>query len=323
MKKVKKYLAFAMAMGLMLSSMTVLATEQEQTTSTEQGQTTSTGQTRSGYKPLGNEELGTPGTYISFEGGGHTFWGSEEPNNDNIMIGDSIKDGDMWVNNGKLYSYNGSKWIEEVYSDSCDSSTSSSSGSSGSSSRSSSSRSLSYEEKAEIAAAKEKAEAERKALEEASIGSVILEAEAAEEGFENAAQMQDAQAANKTVGEYYNNAVLDTQGIEDTTPVAQGGNLIVDGKATNMTASISKVSVAFVDSVRASREGTVLNVVDVQFPATEATINFYMPGVTDGANIAAVQYKDGAWTDVDVKEVRADHVILDLKSNGIVAFLGK
>lgn len=202
---------------------------------------------------------------------------------------------------------------------------SSSSGSSTSCSVSdnSTSKSLSSEEKAVIAAAKEKAEAERAALAAASREAVRMEAEAAGAGFENAAQMQYAQAANKSAGEYYNNAVLDTQGIEEATPVAQGGNLIVDGKVTNMTANISKVSAAFVDSVRAAQEGTVLNVVDVQFPAAEATINFYMPGVADGANIAAVQYKSGTWVDVAVKEVRADHVVLDLKSNGVVAFLAK
>lgn len=201
----------------------------------------------------------------------------------------------------------------------------SNSSSSGSSSVSdnSTSKSLSSEEKAVIAEAREKAEAERIALAEASREAVRMESEAAGEGFENAAQMQYAQAANKSAGEYYNNAVSETQGIEEATPVAQGGNLVVDGKVTNMTASISKVPAAFVDSVRAAQEGTVLNVVDIQFPAAEATINFYMPGVAAGANIAAVQYVDGAWVDVDVKEVRADHVVLDLKSNGIVAFLAK
>lgn len=186
-----------------------------------------------------------------------------------------------------------------------------------------SSKSLSSEEKAAIAAAKEKAEAERAAQAEASREAVRMEAEAAGEGFENAAHMQYAQAASKSAGEYYNNAVVVTEGIEEAIPVAQGGNLVVDGQVTNMTASISKLSVAFVDSVRAAKEGTVLNVVDVQFPSVEATINFYMPGVADGANIAAVQYTDGAWADVEVESVRADHVVLNLKGNGIIAFLAK
>ncbi len=241
MKRMRKYLAFLLAMGLILSSMVVYA----------EGGTTEGGTTEGGTTEGGTTEGGTTG-------GSSTY-----------------------------------------------------------------TKPISTAEKEARAAAKAAEEAEKAALEEASIGAVIMEAEADEEGFENAAQMQYAQAASKSAGEYYNNAVLDTQGIEEATPVAQGGNLVVDGKVTNMTASISKVSVAFVDSVKAEQEGSVLNVVDVQFPATEATINFYMPGVADGANIAAVQYVDGTWVDVAVKEVRADHVVLDLKNNGIVAFLTK
>ncbi len=168
-----------------------------------------------------------------------------------------------------------------------------------------------------------KAEEERKALEQASREAVRLEGEAAELGFKNAAQMQDAKAAGKSADEYYNNAVVTTEGIENAVPVAQGGKLIIDGQTTNASATISKVSSVYVDSVRAAREGTVLNVVDVQFPALEAVVNFYMPGVKAGDNITAAQYVDGTWTDVEAVEVRADHVVLNLKSNGVVAFLMK
>lgn len=166
-----------------------------------------------------------------------------------------------------------------------------------------------------------KAEEERKALEEASREAVRLEGEAAEQGFENAAQMQDAKSADKSSGEYYNNAVVTTAGIENAVSVAQGGKLIIDGQTTNASATISKVSAAYVDSIRSARTGTVLNVVDVQFPALGAVVNFYMPGVAAGDSITAAQYIDGAWTDVEVVEVRADHVVLNLKSNGVVAFL--
>lgn len=182
-------------------------------------------------------------------------------------------------------------------------------------------RRKSPEEKAAEEAERLKAEEERKALEQASREAVRLEGEAAELGFENAAQMQAAQSAGKDAGEYYNNAVVTTEGIENAIPVAQGGNLIIDGQTTNASATISKVSSIYVDSVRAAREGTVLNVVDVQFPALGAVVNFYMPGVMAEDNITAAQYIDGAWTDVEVVEVRADHVVLNLKSNGVVAFL--
>lgn len=186
--------------------------------------------------------------------------------------------------------------------------------------KSSSSHKTRAEKEAEEAA-KRKAEEERKALEQASREAVRLEGEAVEEGFENAAQMQAAQSAGKDAGEYYNNAVVTTEGIENAVPVAQGGKLVIDGKTTNASATISKVSSAYVDSIRSARKGTVLNVVDVQFPALEAVVNFYMPGVAAGDSITAAQYSDGAWTDVEVVEVRADHVVLNLKSNGVVAFL--
>lgn len=176
-------------------------------------------------------------------------------------------------------------------------------------------------EKAAEKAERLKAEEERKALEEASRGSVRLEKEAAEKGFVNGAQMQDAKAKGKSADEYYNNAVVDTPGIENSVPVAQGGKLVVDGKTTNMTATIEKVSSIYVDSIRAARQGTLLNVVKVNYPAAEAVITFYMPGVQAGDAIMAVQYEGGLWTDVEVTEVRADHVTLSMKGNGVVAFL--
>lgn len=142
-------------------------------------------------------------------------------------------------------------------------------------------------EKAAEKAERLKAEEERKALEEASRGSVRLEKEAAENGFANGAQMQDAKAKGKSADEYYNNAVVDTPGIENPVPVAQGGKLVVDGKTTNMTATIEKVSSIYVDSIRAARQGTLLNVVKVNYPAAEAVITFYMPGVQTGDVIMA------------------------------------
>ena len=145
--------------------------------------------------------------------------------------------------------------------------------------------------------------------------------EASRLGFQNMVDMQLAQAAGKSAGEYYNNAVINTEGIEGEVPVAQGGGLIIDGKETNATAMISKVSSFYVNSVRAAREGTVLNVVKVTFPAKAAVVNFYMPGVVQGDAVTAAQYVDGAWTDVEVTEVRNDHVVLNLQNNGVVAFL--
>ena len=150
-------------------------------------------------------------------------------------------------------------------------------------------------EKAAEAAAAEEARAYAEALAIASAESAALESEAYDGGFRNGAELQRAAAEHKSAGEYNNNAVVTTPGIEEAVPVAQGGNLVIDGQVTGATATISKVTSVYVDSVRASQAGTVLNVVDVDYPAAEATINFYMPGVAAGANVAAVQYVDGAY----------------------------
>lgn len=313
MKKMKKYLAFALAMGLLLSSMTVMAEEAKQGDDDYVGalRTSTPSEMQPYYEFLG---LSIPDGKTQLT----IYWGLENPGNKDNRDHDFTA-GDIWFKSTytrrvwPAYLYDGSQWIEVTPP--------SSSGSKGSSK--SKSRALSSEEKAAIAAEKEREEKEKAALEQASRESVRLEAEAAENGFENAAQMQSAKAADKSAGEYYNNAVLDTPGIEEATPVAQGGSLIVDGEVTNMTASVSKAPAGYVDSVRAAQEGTVLNVVDVQFPAAEAVVNFYMPGVAEGADIAAAQYVSGAWVDVEVIEVRADHVVLDLKGSGIVAFLKK
>lgn len=317
MKKMKKYLAFMLAMGLLLSGMTVMANNSGGEVGSEDfyqyNYTITPSEIEQCYRQLG----------ISMPAGKERliiYHGLKNPGNE-----ETFTVGDLWYKRADrlvtwpVYIYDGSQWNEVTPPDKSQSTASSKS----KSKSESKSRSLSSEEKAAIEAEKEKEAKEKAALEQASREAVRLEAEAADNGFENAAQMQSAQAEDKSAGEYYNNAVLDTQGIEEATPVAQGGSLIVDGKVTNMTATISKAPAGYVDSVRAAQEGTVLNVVDVQFPATEAIINFYMPGVADGANIVAVQYADGAWVDVEVTEVRTDHVMLDLKGNGIVAFIAK
>ncbi|MCM1387251.1 MAG: hypothetical protein NC231_07995 [Bacillus sp. (in: Bacteria)] len=226
--------------------------------------------------------------------------------------GETLNQGDTYTDksSGDSYTYDGSKWVKDTKP-----STGDTSGSGATSVSSVSSSSASNEPKILTREDIEDIVAQAEAL--------AFQAEAEEEGFADVAAMQSAAEKNMSAGEYYNNAVVETPGIEEATPVAQGGGIIINGVETKAMATISKVDRAFVDSVRASVEGTVLNVVDVQFPAFEATINFYMPGIAANADIAAVQYIDGAWVDVEVVEVRADHVVLNLKKNGKVAFLSK
>lgn len=291
----------AVVMGLQISSITALAAPKEP------------------YTACGNlsitDEDGTKNTYTLYDGG-------EDPRN---VQNHGFEVGDAWTADSSsvgltvyyLYKEDGSwetykafvEWDDSDYPDYVKTSTKDSD------------KSKSRDKEAEAKAIAQRAQEE--ALREAALQAEALKAEAEAAGFTDGATMQIAQAENKSAGEYYNNAVLTTQGIEEATPVAQGGNLVIDGVETNMTASITKVLVAFVDSIRNVQDGRILNVVNVQFPAKAATVNFYMPGVTDDANITAMQYVDGAWIDVEVVEVRVDHVVLNLKGNGAVAFVAK
>lgn len=129
---------------------------------------------------------------------------------------------------------------------------------------------------------------------------------------------------NKSVGEYMNNAVTEMPGLEETTPVGQGGQVIIDGTLTNNTFAVLKPLLAQVQSAQeAGLGGDLLNVVNVKGTASfeTATVNFYMPGVTAEQNIQVYQLTDGTWNSVTVSEIREDHVVVDMTSYGVFAFV--
>lgn len=147
------------------------------------------------------------------------------------------------------------------------------------------------------------------------------------EGFSSAADAQAAAERGMDAGEYYNNAITSTPGVVNAVPVGQGGKILINGVPTNLTASLSKVSKAVADGATAQAAalgGRLLNVVNVTFPNANysvATVNFYVKGLANGTQVAARQYVGGAWVEVEVVEARADHVVLNLKGNGPVAFV--
>lgn len=147
------------------------------------------------------------------------------------------------------------------------------------------------------------------------------------EGFTSAVDAQAAAERGMDAGEYYNNAITSTPGVANAVPVGQGGKILINGVPTNLTASLSKVSRAVADGATAQAAalgGKLLNVVNVTFPNANysvATVNFYVKGLADGTKVAARQYVGGAWIEVEVVEARADHVVLNLKGNGPVAFV--
>lgn len=135
-----------------------------------------------------------------------------------------------------------------------------------------------------------------------------------------------AAAEGKTVGEYMNNAVTELPGLTDVTPVGQGGHVIINGAPSNQTFSVLKPHYAHVTYAKTfanSIGGRVLNVATIKASVSfnTATVNFYAKGVKAGQNIKVYQYVDGSWVEVEVTEIREDHVVVNMKSLGTLAFI--
>lgn len=305
MRTVRKVLAFMLAVGLMVSAMSVFASSDYSYNEIVQSDYD---YYRADYSQGGLIQQLSDGTKL--------YWGIYPPSD--------AEEGMAWENmetgSPTRYDFKNGQWViyggTEIYDGGH--------ASGGGSGSSDDSDSKSAAEKEAEARAEAEATKERLLQEEASREAVRLAGAASDEGFADIGDMYRATQKSMSAGEFYNNVVVSTPGIENAVTVGQGGNLVVDGQVTNMSATISKVTNrAYVDSVRIEQEGRVLNVVDVSYPAVNATINFYMPGITGAENIVALQYNAGAWVEVEVAEVRADHVTLNMKGNGVVAFIAK
>ena len=136
-----------------------------------------------------------------------------------------------------------------------------------------------------------------------------------------------AAAENKTVGEYMNNAVTEVPGLEDVTPLAQGGHVIINGAPSNQTFSVLKPESKEVNSAKdyaTSLGGKVLNVAKINASIKNfntATVNFYMKGILAGQNIKVYQLVNGTWVELTVSELREDHIVVNMTSLGTLAFI--
>ena len=52
-----------------------------------------------------------------------------------------------------------------------------------------------------------------------------------------------------------------------------------------------------------------------------ANVNFYTPGITEGQNVKVYKYNKGEWVEFNVTEVREDHVVVDMTSGVVIAFI--
>ena len=135
-----------------------------------------------------------------------------------------------------------------------------------------------------------------------------------------------ALAEAKTVGEYMNNAVTRLPGLENVTPLGQGGHVIINGVPGNQTFSVLKPHYAYVNFAKTLAGGVggrVLNVAEIKasVPFDTAIVNFYAEGVKAGQNIKVYQYRDEAWVEIEVTEIREDHVVVNMTSLGTLAFI--
>lgn len=156
-----------------------------------------------------------------------------------------------------------------------------------------------------------------------SAGAVVA---ASTQSAQNSAVETAAAEVSMSVGEYTNNAIVSTPGLSatDTLPVGQGGKIIVNGVATNMTVILRKVDAATVKAAKTAATGKILNLVNAKLPVAKGntvTVNFYVKGLAGTENVTVFQYVDGAWVQVTVKEIRLDHIVLDLTQSGPVMFV--
>lgn len=156
-----------------------------------------------------------------------------------------------------------------------------------------------------------------------SAGAVVA---ASTQSAQNSAVETAAAEVSMSVGEYTNNAIVSTPGLSaaDTLPVGQGGKIIVNGVATNMTVILRKVDAATVKSAKTAATGKILNLVNAKLPVAKGntvTVNFYVKGLAGTENVTVLQLVNGEWVPVTVKEIRLDHIVLDLTQSGSVMFV--
>ena len=141
----------------------------------------------------------------------------------------------------------------------------------------------------------------------------------------DAAVAAAAADAGMSVGEYRNNTVVSIPGVEQAYPVGQGGHIVLNGAPSNLTFPLSKVNQATVDSAvanGAAAGGQLISVFKtssaVKFQT--AQVNYYVKGIQEGQTVRVFMLVDGVWTEVEVLEVREDHVILNQTAVGPLAF---
>lgn len=155
----------------------------------------------------------------------------------------------------------------------------------------------------------------------------VMAADSPQASSVSAAVTAAAAEEGKTVGEYLNNVLITIPGLENAIAIGQGGHVVINGAPSNQVFTLLKPASAIVDSAKKFSEtlgGNVLTVVRVKASVSgfkTAQVNFYMKGIKEGQNIKVFQIVNGRWLEVDVTEIRDDHVVVEMTSLGTLAFI--
>lgn len=136
-----------------------------------------------------------------------------------------------------------------------------------------------------------------------------------------------ADTVKKTIAEYVSNTVVETPGITDATPIAQGGGCVINGASSNATFSLDRVDFEVADyavSKAMSVGGSVLNVVEISAPGvnfSNAEVGFRVEGIKAGDQIKVYKAVEGDWQEVEVVEISENSVTIKMDSVGIYNFV--
>lgn len=125
-----------------------------------------------------------------------------------------------------------------------------------------------------------------------------------------------------------NNTVSFVPGLDCPLTVGQGGKLIINCVKTRAVLSLFETTSGAVSSAKvlaAQVGGTLKSVVDSKAPGvrfSKAQVNFYTPGVQAGDIYKIYQMgANGTWQEIQVDEVRQDHIVATIYKAGTLAFI--
>lgn len=147
---------------------------------------------------------------------------------------------------------------------------------------------------------------------------------AAEAVYVSATVEAAAAANNQSVGEYVNNAVSTLPGVENVTPMAP--DVVMVNGAASRAIRLAKPGNAVISTAKAHAAnlgGKLMNVLEIKSRAQfqTAQINMLTMGVRAGQSIKVYQLVNGQLVELEVSEIREDHVVFNITGPGTVMFV--